>query len=67
VDLRSVRRRCEVILREVETPEPFGVDAFARAVSRRRGRRLRLTTSARRSSRALGRRSGLRPRIGNCC
>lgn len=42
MDLRSVRRRCEVILREVETPDPFEVDAFARAVSRRRGRRLRL-------------------------
>jgi hypothetical protein len=42
VDFRPVRRRCELILRDVETPEPFEVDAFARVVSRRRGRRLQL-------------------------
>lgn len=42
MDVRHVRRSCQLILRDVDIPEPFEVDAFARAVSRRRGRRLHL-------------------------
>jgi hypothetical protein len=42
MDVKSLRRRCEVLLRDVEIPEPFEVEAFAATVSRRRGRPLHL-------------------------
>lgn len=42
MDLRSVQRRCEATLREVEVPDPFDVEEFAHVVSRRRGRPLTL-------------------------
>jgi hypothetical protein len=42
VDMKTLRQRCERLLREVEVPEPFDVHAFADAISDRRGRPLRL-------------------------
>lgn len=42
MNMKTSRQRCERLLREVEVPEPFDVHAFAEAISRRRGRPLRL-------------------------
>jgi hypothetical protein len=42
VNMKTLRQRCERLLREVEVPEPFDVRVFADAISRRRGRPLRL-------------------------
>jgi hypothetical protein len=42
VNMKTLRQRCERLLSEVEVPEPFDVHTFADAISRRRGRPLRL-------------------------
>lgn len=42
MNMKTSRQRCERLLREVEVPEPFDVHPFAEAISRRRGRPLRL-------------------------
>lgn len=42
MDLRSVQRRCEAMLRDVEIPEPFSIEAVAQSISHRRGRPLHL-------------------------
>jgi hypothetical protein len=46
VNMKTLRQRCERLLREVEVPEPFDVHAFANAISHRRGRPLRLLTKS---------------------
>jgi hypothetical protein len=46
VNLKTLRQRCEHLLREVEVPDPFDVHAFADAISHRRGRPLRLLTKS---------------------
>jgi hypothetical protein len=42
VNMKTLRQRCERLLREVEVPEPFDVHAFADTISHRRGRPLHL-------------------------
>ena len=46
MNLKTLRQRCEHLLREVEVPDPFDVHAFADAISHRRGRPLRLLTKS---------------------
>jgi hypothetical protein len=46
VNLKTLRQRCERLLREVEVPDPFEVHAFAEAVSCRRGRPLHLVAKS---------------------
>jgi hypothetical protein len=38
VDVRRVRRACEVRLRTIDLPDPFSIDAFCDALARERGR-----------------------------
>jgi hypothetical protein len=42
MDIKTVRRRCEASLQEVQIPLPFDVEAFRKEISRRRGRPLLL-------------------------
>lgn len=46
MNMKTLRQRCERLLREVEVPEPFDVHAFADAISRRRGRPLQLVAKS---------------------
>ncbi len=42
MDLKDLRRRCELVLGGVEVPAPFDADVFAAVVASRRGRPLHL-------------------------
>lgn len=46
MNLRTLRRRCEQLLREIQVPDPFDVRAFADEIGRRRGRSVSLVAKS---------------------